>query len=135
MNQTVPQQHPAVVLRSHYQHLRSLLAILMVALVGLSAAVVILATDDGTTTAAKSTDSIGQSLKGTPFRGGSDESAVAEGISSPPAVARPDETKVAAAIAAREHFYPKGSPRPELSRSESSRPDESGVAAAISSAR
>ena len=46
MSQVVPQQHPAVVLRSHYIHLRTLLAIAMIALVGLAAAVIALATDD-----------------------------------------------------------------------------------------
>jgi hypothetical protein len=52
MPQTVPTQHPAVVLRSHYRHLRALLAIAMIALVGLTVAVVSLATDDGATSAA-----------------------------------------------------------------------------------
>ena len=33
MAQTVPQQHPAVVLRSHYVHLRVLLAVAIIALV------------------------------------------------------------------------------------------------------
>ena len=47
MPETVPAQHPAVVLRSHYRHLRALLAIAMMAVVGLSVAVVILADDDG----------------------------------------------------------------------------------------
>jgi hypothetical protein len=46
MSQTIPTQHPAVVLRSHYTHLRTLLAIAMIAVVGLTAAVVILAIDD-----------------------------------------------------------------------------------------
>jgi hypothetical protein len=46
MAQAVQTQHPAVVLRSHFNLLRSLLAIAMVAVVGLAAAVVILATDD-----------------------------------------------------------------------------------------
>ena len=46
MSETIPGQHPAVVLRSHYRHLRALLVIAMVAVVGLSAAVVILASDD-----------------------------------------------------------------------------------------
>lgn len=49
MPQTVPTQHPAVVLRSHYRQLRALLAIAMIAVVGLTVAVVSLATDDGTT--------------------------------------------------------------------------------------
>jgi hypothetical protein len=51
MPQTVPTQHPAVVLRSQYRHLRGLLAIAMIALVGLTVAVVSLATDDGATIA------------------------------------------------------------------------------------
>jgi hypothetical protein len=46
MNEVVPSQHPAVVLRSHYEHLRALLAVTMVAVVGLTVAVVILATRD-----------------------------------------------------------------------------------------
>jgi hypothetical protein len=50
MPQSVPAQHPAVVLRSQYRHLHTLLAIAMVAVVGLSVAVVILANDDATGT-------------------------------------------------------------------------------------
>jgi hypothetical protein len=46
MGQAIPRQHPAVVLRSHYNHLRALLAVAMIALAGLTAAVVILAIDD-----------------------------------------------------------------------------------------
>jgi hypothetical protein len=46
MENTVPTQHPAVVLRSHYTLVRALLAVAMIAVVGLSAAVVILATRD-----------------------------------------------------------------------------------------
>jgi hypothetical protein len=46
MGKAIPAQHPAVVLRSHYRQLRALLAIAMIAVVGLTAAVVILATDD-----------------------------------------------------------------------------------------
>jgi hypothetical protein len=49
MPETVPTQHPAVVLRSHYRQLRALLVIAMIAVVGLSLAVVLLATDDGAT--------------------------------------------------------------------------------------
>ena len=48
MNQTISPQHPAVVLRSHYQALRGLLAIATIAIVGLSVAVAILATRDDT---------------------------------------------------------------------------------------
>jgi hypothetical protein len=43
--QAIPRQHPAVVLRSHYNHLRALLAVAMIAVVGLTVAVVILAND------------------------------------------------------------------------------------------
>ena len=46
MGQAIPRQHPAVVLRSHFNQLRALLAITMVAVLGLTAAVVILATND-----------------------------------------------------------------------------------------
>jgi hypothetical protein len=43
MGQAIPTQHPAVVLRSHYTHLRILLAVAMTAVIGLSIAVAILA--------------------------------------------------------------------------------------------
>ncbi len=46
MAQAIPQQHPAVVLRSHYRLVRALLAVAMVAIVSLAIAVAILATDD-----------------------------------------------------------------------------------------
>jgi hypothetical protein len=51
MSQSVPTQHPAVVLRSHYQHLRVLVVIALIAVVGLTIAVVVLATDRTATTA------------------------------------------------------------------------------------
>jgi hypothetical protein len=54
MGQAVPRQHPAVVLRSHYKQLRALLAVAMIAVVSLTAAVVILATDDDRDTSAGS---------------------------------------------------------------------------------
>jgi hypothetical protein len=46
MGQAIPRQHPAVVLRSHYTRLRALLAVMLVAVVGLSTAVVVIAIDD-----------------------------------------------------------------------------------------
>jgi hypothetical protein len=52
MGQAIPGQHPAVVLRSHYRQLRALLAVAMIAVVGLTAAVVILANDEVTRTSA-----------------------------------------------------------------------------------
>ena len=46
MGKAIPTQHPAVVLRSHYMHLRALLAAAMIAVIGLTGAVVVLAIDD-----------------------------------------------------------------------------------------
>jgi hypothetical protein len=46
MSHTVPSQHPAVVLRSNYQHLRALLAIAIAVILGLTIAVVVLATSN-----------------------------------------------------------------------------------------
>ena len=60
MSQAISRQHPAVVLRSHYAQLRNLLAVAMIAIVGLSGAVVILANeqdDASSTTSAKATES------------------------------------------------------------------------------
>jgi hypothetical protein len=54
MGNAIPARHPAVVLRSHYRQLRALLAIAMIAVVGLTAAVVILATNDDRDTGAGS---------------------------------------------------------------------------------
>jgi hypothetical protein len=45
MGKAIPSQHPAVVLRSSYTLVRALLAIAMIAVVGLTVAVVILAND------------------------------------------------------------------------------------------
>jgi hypothetical protein len=54
MGQAIPSQHPAVVLRSRYTQLRTLLAVAMIAVVGLTVAVVILASEHGTSTTATS---------------------------------------------------------------------------------
>ena len=45
MGKAVPAQHPAVVLRSQFEIVRTLLAAAMIAVVGLSLAIVILASD------------------------------------------------------------------------------------------
>jgi len=50
MSNTVSAQHPAVVLRSSYLHLRALLAIAAIAIVGLTVAVVVLAINSGIST-------------------------------------------------------------------------------------
>ena len=55
MSQAITKQHPAVVLRSHYNHLRALLAIVMIAVVGLTVAIVVMSNDDsGSGTSASS---------------------------------------------------------------------------------
>ena len=122
MGQAIPRQHPAVVLRSHYQQLKVLLAITLVALVGLGLTVAILATDDEGSTgpaAAQSVNSLERSapLPSTPRPLPGSIAQVDQAVSPAPQIARPDESAVAAAIA----------PKPEVAR-----PDESKVAAAIS---
>ena len=75
MGYAPPQQHPAVVLRSHYSHVRGLLVMALVALVSLSGAVVILANDRDDvsgTTSATSVESTTQA-PGIRFDGGPDE--------------------------------------------------------------
>ena len=72
MSHQISQQHPAVVLRSHYVHIRALLAIAMIAVVGLTITVVLLATRENSTASASSatpaTTSLGTS--GTSAGGG-----------------------------------------------------------------
>jgi hypothetical protein len=55
MGQAIPRQQPAVVLRSHFNKMRALLAVALIAVAGLTVAVVILANDSdesaGTTSA------------------------------------------------------------------------------------
>jgi hypothetical protein len=46
MGHAIPKQHPAVVLRSHYNLVRALLGVAMIALVGLAIALVVVANDD-----------------------------------------------------------------------------------------
>lgn len=46
MGKVIPAQHPAVVLRSQFKVLQAMLAVAMIAVVGLSIAVVIVADDD-----------------------------------------------------------------------------------------
>ena len=121
MGKAISTQHPAVVLRSQYRHLRTLLVIAMIAVVGLTAAVVILAIDD---------DGVGKSLGSAAIAanptgaarsdGGPEESAVAASVGAQPTVAGPNESHVAAAIGSGRGMTPTG------------RPDESVVASAVS---
>jgi hypothetical protein len=54
MGQAIPRQQPAVVLRSQFNQLRALLAIVLVAVAGLTATVAILATNDEADTSGRS---------------------------------------------------------------------------------
>jgi hypothetical protein len=74
MRQALTQQHPAVVLRSTYKQLRALLTIAMVAVVGLTVAVVILANEDSGSS--QSTSSAASTATLRPD-GGPEESSVA----------------------------------------------------------
>ena len=120
MQQTAPRQHPAVVLRSQYRQLKSLLVVLAVALVSLSVTVVALV---GADVGTQETTGYFHPFKGTsqPERtGGVDESKVAAAISAQPQTAQPDESKIAAAISKRVQL-----------ESDTSRPDEAKIAASI----
>jgi hypothetical protein len=89
MGKAIPQQHPAVVLRSHYAHLRALLVIAMIAVVGLTVAVVIVANDRddaSSTSALKPAESVNQpSGPGAArFDGGPQEGTAALNTAQPP---------------------------------------------------
>lgn len=96
MGKAIPSQHPAVVLRSSYTLVRTLLAVAMIAVVGLTVAVVILANDGdeiSSTSSARPTDSISYSLSptqalnearpGTRYDGGPEEGTSGVHGSSP----------------------------------------------------
>jgi hypothetical protein len=59
MGQAVPSQNPAVVLRSHFNQMRALLAVALIVVIGLTVAVVILANDENEPSAASSAAPIG----------------------------------------------------------------------------
>jgi hypothetical protein len=76
MGQPIPAQHPSVVLRSHFKLVRALLAIAMVAVLALTAAVVILANDeDKVDSASKATPAAAhpRAVPGTRYDGGPEE--------------------------------------------------------------
>lgn len=76
MTQAIRNQHPAVVLRSHYMHLRMLLAIAVIAVAALSVAIVVVATDDGGAVRAQPAPQAvtpAATSPGTRFDGGPDE--------------------------------------------------------------
>jgi hypothetical protein len=59
MGQAVPSQNPAVVLRSHFNQLRALLAVALIAVIGLTVAVVIVANDENQRSTASTAPPIG----------------------------------------------------------------------------
>ena len=73
MSPVVPKQHPAVVLRSHYLHLRGLLAITVIALVAMAVAVVILASSGTSTSATPAAATAPVSTGTTRYDGGPEE--------------------------------------------------------------
>lgn len=83
MSQTLSTQHPAVVLRSHYQHVRALLAVAMIAVVGLTIALVIVASNSGGSSTASVTR---QASTPTVFNGGHEEGQAGSSAPIPPTV-------------------------------------------------
>ena len=88
MGQPIPAQHPSVVLRSHFKLVRGLLAIAMVAVLALTATVVILANDDDQVSPATKSQAapvVQQQVQtpGTRFDGGPEEGT--RGLAANPA--------------------------------------------------
>ena len=122
MDQTISTQHPAVVLRSRYRQLRGLLTVAMIAVVGLTAAVVVLALDeDSATTGSATRVSSPSPASVARSDAGPEESAVAAAVGTQPTASAPDESNIAAAIVSGHEPW-----------TASGRPDESAVASAIS---
>ena len=91
MGKAIPSQHPAVVLRSHYTHLRALLAIATIAVVGLTAAVVILATNvEGDMSAGSATQVSALGPAGSTRYDGGPEEGTRGGVPAQPPSARYD---------------------------------------------
>jgi len=60
MSQTIPTQHPAVVLRSHFALVRALLIASLIAVLGLTAALVVVANDDNGAGVQSSAEPLGE---------------------------------------------------------------------------
>ena len=109
MGQTISNQHPAVVLQSQYRQLRALLAVALIAVIGLTVAVVILAADDDQAASVSPAAKIGELNHGgvNPATGkpvsrdssGPQESSVAAAVGSTPSAGTVDESRIAAALA------------------------------------
>jgi hypothetical protein len=124
MGQAIPRQHSEVVLRSHFRQLRALLALALVVVAALSAAVVFVATDDETTSTVTSSANPGQSIEYGGFNPQTGRPLGTAATSNIPKtdVAKPDESKIAAAIWRAQQGDARSGP---------GGPDESSVAAAI----
>jgi hypothetical protein len=115
MGQAIPRQQPAVVLRSHFNHLRALLAVAVLAVAGLTVAVVILANDSdevSSTSAAEPIEPInyGDSNRVNPSTGYPSAEVRPESLST-----RYDGGPVSRYEAEARHFIvpPTGSSRPQ----------------------
>ena len=98
MSQALSTQHPAVVLRSRYQQLRALLVVAMIAVVGLTVAVVALATQDDSGQGAVSVVQTG-SAPALRTDGGPEESTIGGALGAQNPSGHPDESAVANAVA------------------------------------
>ena len=104
MGQAIPNQHPAVVLRSRYLQMRTLLAIAMVAVIGLTVAVVVLAIDDngGAGFSSATEVSAPSGAAATRSDGGPEESTLAGTVAAQPTASGADESRIADAIGTAE---------------------------------
>lgn len=123
MGQAIPNQHPAVVLRARYRQLGALLVVAMIAVIGLTVAVVVLALDsDPDVSLSPAAEVSAPSTAGAARTdGGPEESAVAAALATHATTTGPDESAIAATIGTADD----GSAR-------TGGPDESAVASAIS---
>jgi hypothetical protein len=151
MGNPIPAQHPAVVLRSQYRNLRSLVAVLLVALAALTTTVVILSVDgDGTTSttsvagnATPLSDPFAARTQQADPQGGSNEASVAAAISQagsrsyptladsfqsqteqPRPVSTPDESKIAATLSQNANTGPEARARAWQEKLNSMTPQE-----------
>jgi hypothetical protein len=93
MGQAISTQPPAVVLRAHYRQLRALLTVAIIAVVGLTAAVVILATDDHADTGTGPVSLRAPVQSGNRYDGGPEEGTAALTRRSAPATFDPNSIK------------------------------------------
>jgi hypothetical protein len=124
MGQAIPTRHPSVVLRSHYNHVRALLVAALIAVIGLSTAVVILANDDDPTVGVGTATPAVAPTPGERYDGGPEEGTADIATSRAP-VARYDGGPEEGAAARTVSPAPSGS----ASSTESTTPPPSSIAA------